>query len=168
MGWTGRHKIVFSVWCLVFGVIHLKHQALNTETELPMTNSTDVIRRIAWREIFPWLILLRTFRIAISPILLVVATAAVLIAPLGWSLGSYVFLTPTQRESLAVADELIPRAEHSQWAVSLPQAPRSYLPLPQVATALLEAYFDLAEPLYQFFRLDLTLGEAAYYAFGFL
>jgi hypothetical protein len=133
-----------------------------------MTNSNDVIRRIAWRELFPWLILFRTFRISISPVHLLVATAAVLIVPLGWSIGGLVFLSQAQRDVLAAANDTIPRTAHSRLASELPPAPRSYLPLPQISTALLEAYFDLAEPLRRFFLFDLTLREAAYYLFGFL
>ena len=48
----------------------------------------------------------------------------------------------------------------------MPPAVREYLP--ESATALLEAYFDLAEPLARFFQLELTLRETAYYAFGLL
>ena len=39
-----------------------------------MTDERGVLRRIAWRELFPWLIIFRTFRLAISPTLLLVAT----------------------------------------------------------------------------------------------
>jgi hypothetical protein len=130
-----------------------------------MTDQQGVIRRISWRDLFPWLILFRAFRIAISPSLLAVATVAVLISPLGWRLASRVFLSGEQRAALQDA-AIIPRATNSQLAAYLPKAARDYLP--DVPTALLEAYFDLAEPLKRFFQFRMTLQEAAYYAFGFL
>ena len=56
-----------------------------------MTEEQGVVRRISWRDLFPWLILFRTFRIAIAPELLALATLAVLLAPLGWGLADFVF-----------------------------------------------------------------------------
>jgi hypothetical protein len=116
--------------------------------------------------VFPWLILFRTFRIAISPTLLALATVAVLIAPLGWRFAERLFLSEVERDALIVTDSEIPQAANSQLRRSLPPAPRAYLPA--YPTALLESYFDLAEPLKRFFQLQITWGEAAYYAFGFL
>jgi hypothetical protein len=56
-----------------------------------MPEERVVVREVAWLEIFPWLILLRTFRIAAQPKLLVVAAAGALLTWLGfWSIG-YVF-----------------------------------------------------------------------------
>ncbi len=56
-----------------------------------MPDERVAVREIAWLEIFPWLILLRTFRIAAQPKLLVIAAAGVLLSWLGfWSIG-YVF-----------------------------------------------------------------------------
>jgi hypothetical protein len=131
-----------------------------------MTEPAGTIRHIDWRSLFPWLILFRTFRIAISPTLLALATAAVLISPLGWWLAERLFLTPEEREAMRAANDLIPRAENSQLAKFVPPAFTTYLPAAR--NAVLEAYFTLAEPLKRFFRLDISLGQAAYYAFGFL
>lgn len=131
-----------------------------------MTETPGRIRQIAWREIFPWLILFRTFRIAISPPLLAIATLAVLIVPIGWWIGSRVFLTQQERDARAVVNDVVPGRDASQLASLVPPAGRAFF-LP-FTTALLDAYFDLAEPLKRFFQLDISLGEAAYYAFGFL
>jgi hypothetical protein len=131
-----------------------------------MAESSAVVRQIAWRELFPWLILFRAFRIAISPMALALATAAVLLAPLGWQLPARVFFTRAERLDRAAAGQLVPQAANSQLAEHVPAAPRSFF-LP-VRTAVLEAYFDIAEPLKRFFQLQITLREAAYYAFGFL
>ena len=118
----------------------------------------NVLRTVAWHELFPWLILLRTFRIAISPALLTVATLAVLITPLGWYLGGVLFLTPEQRAA---------RPSGSLLFESIPLDAAAYLPA-GFQPALLDAYTQIAEPLARLFRLDLSLGEAAYYLFGFL
>jgi hypothetical protein len=123
-----------------------------------MTEPPGTIRQIAWRELFPWLILFRTFRIAISPTLLALATVAVLATSLGWRIAGLAFLSPTQRTT---------QASGSQLAAAVPPEVHSYLPS-GVRTPLLDAYFELAEPLARFFQLKLTLGESAFYAFGFL
>jgi hypothetical protein len=131
-----------------------------------MSEPAGVIRHIDWRGLFPWLILFRTFRIAISPTLLALATAAVLISPLGWWIAGRLFLTADQLAAMRAANDVIPRAENSQLAKSLPLAFATYLPTAR--NAFLDAYFTLAEPLKRFFLLDISLGQAAYYAFGFL
>ena len=131
-----------------------------------MIETPGTIRHIAWRELFPWLILMRTFRIAISPTLLAVATAAVLIAPWGWRLAGRIFLTAAERQARHETGADLPRAADSQLASAVPAAPRPYFP--SAASVILEAYFDLAEPLKRFFQLHISLRESAYYACGFL
>jgi hypothetical protein len=59
-----------------------------------MSEEQGVIRRISWRDLFPWLILFRTFRIAISPPLLALATLAVIVTPLGWGVAELLFHPP--------------------------------------------------------------------------
>jgi hypothetical protein len=129
----------------------------------------ESLRRVSWRDLFPWLILLRTFRIAISPSVLALATAAVLISPLGWLIAASVFrpeflerplrrMPPAPWQLRAEQGSLVAR-----W---LPPAAREYLPA--ASTAVLEAYFDLAEPLARVFNRQTTIRETAYYALGFL
>src|SRR5437899_29135 len=110
-----------------------------------MSETPGVIRHIAWRELFPWLILFRTFRIAISPTLLLVAIAAVLIYPLGWRLGGLVFLSPAQRVAQAQVNDVVPQAANSQLVRLVPDAPKWFFPLS--SPPILDAFFDLAEPL---------------------
>src|SRR5437867_3714991 len=118
-----------------------------------MDQSPTVVRGIVWRDLFSWLILLRTFRIAISPTLLAIATVAVIISPLGWALADFVF-----RPFGGAAGEWrshIPRAENSQLDDYVPPAIGSYFP--GARTAIAEAYFDLSEPVKRFFQLQTTL-----------
>jgi hypothetical protein len=75
-----------------------------------MTDTPATIRHISWRDLFPWLILLRTFRIAISPPMLAIATVAVLLTPLGWAVAAWVFHpTPVRpAEPAALANPFSP------------------------------------------------------------
>jgi len=83
-----------------------------------MPDERVVVREVAWLEIFPWLILLRTFRIAAQPKLLVVAAAGALVTWLGFLAIGYVF-SGTRDDTLKTQIELlteppldwIPRAE---------------------------------------------------------
>jgi hypothetical protein len=123
-----------------------------------MTEHPGTIRNIAWREIFPWLILLRTFRIAISPSLLALAALAVVLTALGWRVGGFLFLSPEQR---------ITQPTDPQLAAAVPAEVAIYFPA-SIREPLLDAYFAMSEPLARFFQLNMTLREAAFYAFGFL
>src|SRR5687767_5314258 len=131
--------------------------------------TSDILRRISWRDVFPWLILFRTFRIAISPSLLAVATLAVLVMPVGWRLSDLIFqpyrisAEPAPPEVVRAWRSRVPRDANSRLKEEVPPAAVGFLP--QVPTALLEAYFDLAEPLRRFFQLRMTVRETAYYSF---
>src|SRR5207248_1385455 len=113
-----------------------------------MDQSPPVIRAISWRDLFPWLILLRTFRIAISPTLLALAAAAIVISPLGWGVASFIF----RPGDGPVGDwrSRIPRAENSQLTGYVPSAVTVYFP---AHNAIVDTYFDLAEPVTRFFQL---------------
>lgn len=124
-----------------------------------MADAPGVIRQVAWRELFPWLILFRTFRIAISPTLLALATLAILLTPLGWNIASRLFLNQDQARQLAQSPGLLEPA--------IPPPVQAYLP-DSVRVPLFDAYFELSELLARCFQLQLTLGEAAFYVFGFL
>ncbi len=55
-----------------------------------MPESTQQLRTVAWGELFPWLMLVRALRLATSAPLLMVATVAVLVMPMGWQLACWV------------------------------------------------------------------------------
>ena len=57
-----------------------------------MSAEQGVVRRIAWRELCPWLMIFRTFRLAISLPVLLLATVGALLTPLGWQLGGFLFI----------------------------------------------------------------------------
>ncbi|MCI0359289.1 MAG: hypothetical protein L0211_12495, partial [Planctomycetaceae bacterium] len=131
-----------------------------------MTDERGVIRTISWRDLFPWLILLRTFRIAIQPALLTAATAATLITPIGWWAGGWMFLPKEWDEDRERYVVQYPQQHGLSLADQLPPAFREYLP--QSITGIVEPYLQLADPLRHIFHVNLTLGETAYYLFGSL
>ena len=131
-----------------------------------MTDQRNVIRSVSWRDLFPWLILLRTFRIAILPQLLAIATAATLVGSLGWWISGWVFLHEWDEaaERYVVRVPFVDPRERLE--SQLPQAVREYLP--SAPTGVLEPFFRLADPARRLFDMRLTLREAAYYLFGWL
>lgn len=56
-----------------------------------MVNDLATIREMSWREIFPWLILLRVFRVAIRPSVLLIALVPTFLMPCGSWIGEQVF-----------------------------------------------------------------------------
>ena len=75
-----------------------------------MTEHDDkgVLRNVAWTEVLPWLIIFRTFRVAIGIRALLMGAAAVFLTVLGWSFLGTVFSTDTTATAW-----LKPYAEHS-------------------------------------------------------
>ncbi len=130
-----------------------------------MTDERGVVRSISWRDLFPWLTLLRTFRIAIHPALLAAATAATLLMPIGWWAGGWLFL-PKVEHPLHGYVVQYPADPPATLAAEFPPAAREYLPA--AATGLVEPFLRLAEPWRRLFLLKTNIREAAYYVFGSL
>src|SRR6476646_6787920 len=103
---------------------------------------------------YTWLVIFRKFRLAISPTLLLVATLAVFLSNVGWGVAPYIFLTENQRAQASPAPPL---------GNFIPPAVAKYLPAEQSAARA--GYLTLADPLFSFFRRELTINHAAYYAF---
>ncbi|MCA9120952.1 MAG: hypothetical protein H6822_31340 [Planctomycetaceae bacterium] len=57
-----------------------------------MTEEVGVVRRIVWRDILPWLIIFRAFRISVSLPILSLATVGWLLTPIGTQIASSLFL----------------------------------------------------------------------------
>jgi hypothetical protein len=131
-----------------------------------MTDERGAVRSIAWRDLFPWLILLRTFRIAIHPALLAAATAATLVAPIGWWAGGWIFLEKQWDEDRDRYVVQYPPETHPTLAELLPPAAGEYLPA--AASGLAEPFLQLAQPFRRLCQLKFTIREAAYYVFGLL
>ena len=54
-------------------------------------NNRDTLRRVAWSEICPWLVIFRTFRVAIGLRILVLGAVAIFLTLTGWSLLGSLF-----------------------------------------------------------------------------
>jgi hypothetical protein len=59
-----------------------------------MPAERPVIREISWRDVFPWLIVFRTFGLATSLPVLFLATLGTVLTPVGWWLGELCFVSP--------------------------------------------------------------------------
>ncbi|WP_425617187.1 hypothetical protein NA78x_000858 [Anatilimnocola sp. NA78] len=116
---------------------------------------TTIVRHIAWKEVFPWLILLRVFRVAIAPGPLMLATGALAISSLGWWCCGALL---TNREF----HEFPP----AQAPFNIPDAAASYLPAG--ASDVLLPVQSLALPARQLFRDQITFRHVVFYLLGFL
>jgi hypothetical protein len=145
-----------------------------------------VVRQIVWEELFPWLILLRTVRIALAPSLVAAATLAVLLTPVGWRASGWLLgeaaeeaapNTGRPQASRTAAPSATPRparppleplppAARSQLARAIPLAPRAYLPAAH--SPMLDAYTGLTEPLWRLLTRPISFREALAWISGFL
>jgi len=124
------------------------------EHQVPQRDKCTV-RHIAWREVFPWLILLRVFRVAIAPGPLMLATGALAISSLGWWCCGALL---TNEEFHGVPPALAP--------LNIPEAAASYLPAG--ASDVLLPVQGLVSPVRQLFRDQISFRHVVYYLLGFL
>lgn len=75
-----------------------------------MSDGRGVIREIAWRELFPWLVLFRTFRLSIHPAILSLALLAAILTPIGWRIGQATFGVLSQVEVPPAVGDTLPGA----------------------------------------------------------
>lgn len=133
------------------------------------------VRGIAWRDVCPWLILFRTFGLAIALPVLFLATLGAMLTPVGWRLS----------ESLLVSRHAL--ETDRDWALAV-QANRRWphRPLPQIVPnegrfpssvgEVLRTQPDIVQPIFRrfvhpmtrLFDARLRLAEAGYYALGLL
>lgn len=130
-----------------------------------MADDSRVVRSVAWREIFPWLIILRTFRTALAPTVLLAAVLGTILTPAARIAGAYIFLTAEDRDAMRRFSPVdgYPPAPGAPIATQVPEAVEGYLP--HVPSAVEEAFFRFVEPFWRIFHLDLPLRHAAYYVF---
>lgn len=72
-----------------------------------MTDRSGVLREVAWREVFPWLLIFRCFRLAIHPAIIGIALVGALLTPLGWRAAQWIVFQrsiPAEEDLLAEAD----------------------------------------------------------------
>ncbi|HTN73972.1 MAG TPA: hypothetical protein VL096_01950 [Pirellulaceae bacterium] len=134
-----------------------------------MTDDRGTLRAIAWRELCPWLIIFRTFTLALTLPLLFLATLAVMVQPLGWQASSLIFLSS---DTLDADLELKATTQFLQsWPIRYRDGGNFNWPALSAAVDLTSGdaqsiYHRLSLPFRQLFRLDLTLTEFCYFLFG--
>jgi hypothetical protein len=125
------------------------------------------VRRIAWREIFPWLILLRVFRIAIAPGPLMLATGALALASFGWWASGFLFLKTAEFEQIQRPTFIgWPYLPSERITAHIPPTAAEYLP--EGTSLVLRPFAHLTEPVRQLFDYRTPINQVAYYLFGFL
>ena len=62
-----------------------------------MSDESSTLRAVAWRDVFPGLLIFRSFGLSIRASILTLATIGVLLAPLGWWVGAHLFLPSETR-----------------------------------------------------------------------
>ncbi len=60
-----------------------------------MRDELGAVRAVSWSEVLPWLMIFRTFRIALNPSSIILALTGVLLTPLGWMASQAVFAPET-------------------------------------------------------------------------
>jgi hypothetical protein len=129
-----------------------------------MTDETPTIRQVDWRALFPWLMLLRTTRYALSPLPLIVAAVAILVTSLGWGLAARVFLGRELEENVRLADEV---AALRTWPKPPLDARLDWRD--SAHSPFLQPFLALTAPVSRLFAIEaLSLRELSFYAFGIL
>lgn len=127
-----------------------------------------LIREVSWRELFPWLVILRSFRLAVSVPILFLASVATWLTPVGWEASSF-FLT--EAESVQVVGPTSTTV-FSTTADSHEMSPAPRLThllqtqLTSTVTRMEGVYYDLSFPFRTLFRRDLSITQFAYYLGG--
>jgi len=134
-------------------------------------NGNSKLRAVAWSELFPWLLIFRTFRLAISFRLLVAGAAAVLLMTLVWGGLGWLILPQPQaaieasivRPGLHWAESyrscpwlLVTRAVPDQPALLAPEVSAVQMPTETAQAtylgALLRPWVELSRPLWGVFH----------------
>lgn len=130
------------------------------------------VRQIIWREIFPWLILVRVFRIAIAPGPLLLATGALAVSMLGWWLVGFALLPPAEFNAQTQRAVINPPVVVSKVPVDrqfapirVPEIARDYLPASGDASA---PFWELTNPVRRIFDSRTSFRHVVFYTLGFL
>lgn len=126
-----------------------------------MLDDGGVVRRIAWSEVCPWLLIFRVFRLSISLPVLFLATVATLWTPVGWQLAENLFLDSSD---FALAhwnqDRIVESIPDTSWA----QQARHAL----AANPVAQVYRTFSDPVYSVFRRNTSIAATAYHVFCLL
>jgi hypothetical protein len=138
-----------------------------------MTDDRGTLRKIAWRDLCPWLVIFRTFWLSLSLPLLFLATAGVLLQPIGWNIAR-IFVSQETFDERPDFRQVHHRL--STWpAIDSPSndlaqatfARSSIRSLVPIGSGDYAGVFDrLSFPFAELFDRQITLGMFCYYLFG--
>lgn len=125
-----------------------------------MTDDRDVLRSVSWRDVFPWVLIFRTFGISFQLRVLLLAIAGVILVDVGWWGAGKVFLTPEERvEGAEIHSPII--AKHS-----VEQAAEGNLgTILLIADPIQEVWVHATRPYRTFFSVHNSIRTTAYRAF---
>jgi len=127
--------------------------------------NSGTVRSVAWSEIFPWLVIFRSFRLAIDPRALPMAAAGLLLMIIGWWVCGQLFIENPSATWVgpilaspweAATDRVVqdtpawPKIGNLTGVESWPSAPRPLDPL-------FGTWADLSQPLWNAFYLAQTV-----------
>jgi hypothetical protein len=140
-----------------------------------MTNDRGVVREVSWRDLFPWLVIFRTFRLAKSMSLLFLATLGAVLAPAGWRVGEALFVPESAVQTdpgfaqWVESNRRWPGQPSAMPAPNDGRVPRSIREIVWTSPDVLQPiYLQFVDPAARLFQSPLTVTQAAYFAFGLL
>lgn len=140
-----------------------------------MTDDRGTLRTIAWRDLLPWLLIFKTFWLSLSIPLLLLATAGVVVQPLGWQLADLLFLD----DEIVARDGDLARANNTltSWPEGMTELPvlSRYVGQTSLRALVRPSEGDYANifdtisfPFVSLFDRTLELTTFAYFLFGSL
>jgi len=135
-----------------------------------MSEVHSPLPHVIWKDLFPWLIILRSFRLALRLPVLFCAFAAIILLPLGWRCAAFLFV---ERDVLSNDPHLANLvAGHSNWLLAgqLGYPSLSWPPSSQGVwdslTVFSQVFVEIAAPFVELFRADASVSKSAYLLSG--
>jgi hypothetical protein len=138
-------------------------------------DNQGVLREVSWRDLFPWLLIFRTFGVATSVPLLLLATVGAALTPVGWRLAETLFVAEEDvRDDLPFAQFV---ADSGRWpgtaaASPAPDQGQGTLSIREIglpsADAIPAVFRRFVAPVQSLLTRTLSVTKVAYYVFGSL
>lgn len=138
-----------------------------------MSNERGPLREISWRDVCPWLVLFRTFRVAIGVQVLTLASIGATATSAGWLLSEVVFVREEARikdpgfSAVVEANKQWPWESNAAISTNTLENRGLIEWLTTEADSILGFYTQkFVEPFRNVFRIKVTLVKNAYFLFG--
>ncbi len=138
-----------------------------------MSENSGVLREVSWRDLCPWFLIFRTFRISVGFPVLLLALGGTLLTPVGWLVSEQIFVSKEMSEESGFNSVL---EQNRRCPCDQPGEPARVLPTDfpmdsmhvQHSIALLPNlwYQRFVQPFAVLFDVRLTLGKFGYFLFG--